>query len=96
MSEYNEFAKILEKKMSTGDNLIDPTDEALINNFWSTVGTKFIEIDALIQSLSGDPEEVAAAAERLEMSLSDIYNLKNSFSFRTRGVGDSSPFPGRP
>ena len=96
MSEYNAFAGLLETKMSTGDNLIDPTDEALINNFWSTVGTKFIEIDALIQSLSGDPEEVAAAAERLEMSLADIYNLKNSFSFRTRGVGDSSPFPGRP
>ena len=96
MSEYNAFAEILETKMSTGDNLIDPTDEALINNFWSTVGTKFIEIDALIQSLSGDPEEVAAAAERLEMSLADIYNLKNSFSFRTRGVGDSSIFPGRP
>ena len=97
MSEYNAFAQILETKMSTGDNLIDPTDEALINNFWSTVGTRFIEIDAIIQSLSDDPDEVAAAGARLEMSLVDILKIKNVFSSQTRGIsGSSSQFPGTP
>ena len=97
MSEYNAFAEILETKMSTGDNLIDPTDEALINNFWSTVGTRFIEIDAIIQSLSDDPDEVAAAGARLEMSLVDILKIKTAFSSQTRGIsGSSSQFPGTP
>tara|TARA_R110002020_G_scaffold135973_4_gene303501 strand:- start:9093 stop:10463 length:1371 start_codon:yes stop_codon:yes gene_type:complete len=86
MAEYNEFAKLLETKMSEVTNLKDPAKEALINNFWATAGNRMIEIDALISTLSDDPDEREAAAKRLGISLVEITELQQTLAGFVRGT----------
>ena len=84
MEEYFAFADLLEKKMSVNVNLQDPAKEALVDNFWATVGTRYIEIEALISQMSDDPEERLAAAQRLDISLAELSQLQESLSGRVR------------
>jgi hypothetical protein len=84
LDEYFAFAKLLEEKMAVNVNLRDPAKEALVDNFWATVGTRYIEIEALISQMSDDPEERKAAAQRLDISLAELSQLQESLSGRVR------------
>ena len=84
MDEYGAFANLLEQKMAESINLSDPAKEALIDNFWATVGTRYIEIEALISQLSDDPDERLAAAQRLDISLAELSQMQDVLSGKVR------------
>ena len=70
--------------MVENKNLRDPAKEAAINAFWARASTTFVEIDAIIATMSDDPNEKTEAVTRLNENLAEMFKLQNAFSGSVR------------
>ena len=84
VAEYNAFGELLKNKMVENKNLRDPAKEAAINAFWARASTTFVEIDAIIATMSDDPNEKTEAVTRLNENLAEMFKLQNAFSGSVR------------
>ena len=92
IEEYNKLQTILEDVLVLENAIKDPSKESIANSLVSQIGTQGLALENLILSLSDDPDERAAAQNRILQIFNNQIDFRDFITENLKGIEE---FPGQ-